>query len=104
MVDGGDETVITCPYGELLLDGITQTNLNDGITNSDIQTFYTWEEHSLPFGINDAFITLQFPNNAITPTRVDVHYLEMMELRATEPRRIRLFSSTIESIFPDDEI
>ena len=105
VVDGGDETVITCPYGELLLDGITQTNLNDGITDSDIRTFYTWEDQSLPFGINDAFITLQFPNNAITPTRVEVYYLEMMlELRANEPQRIRLYSSTTERIFPEDEI
>ena len=96
--------MITCPYGELLLDGITQTNLNDGITDSDIQTFYTWEDNSLPMGINDAFVTLQYPNNAITPTRVDVYYLEMTELRATEPQRIRLYSSSTESIFPDDEI
>ena len=96
--------MITCPYGELLLDGITQTNLDDGITNSDIQTFYTWEDHSFPMGINDAFVTLQFPTNAITPTRVVVYYLEMMELRATEPHRITLYSSTTESIFPDTEI
>ena len=104
VIDGSIVTVITCPYGELLLDGITQTNLNDGITNSDIRTFYTWEDRSLPFGINDAFVTLQFPNNPVTPTRVDVYYLEMMELRATEPQRITLYSSSTESIFPDDEI
>ena len=103
-VDGSNETVITCAYGELLLDGITQTNLNDGITDSDIQTFYTWEDHSLPFSINDAFVTLQYPNNPVTLTRLDVYYLEMMKLRATEPQRIRLYSSSTESIFPDDEI
>ena len=104
MLDNDDAIVITCPYGELLLDGITQTNLDDGITNSNIQTFYTWEDHSFPMGINDAFVTLQFPTNAITPTRVEVYYLEMMELRATEPQRITLYSSTTESIFPDIEI
>ena len=104
MLDNDNAIVITCPYGELLLDGITQTNLDDGITNSDIQTFYTWEDHSFPLGINDAFITLQFPTNAVTPTRVEVYYLEMRELRATEPQHITLYSSTTESIFPDIEI
>ena len=103
MLDNDDAIVITCPHGELL-DGITQTNLDDGITNSDIQTFYTWEDRSLPQGINDAFVTLQFPTNTITPTRVVVYYLEMMELRATGPQCITLYSSTTESIFPVTEI
>ena len=96
--------MITCPYGELLLDGITQANLQDGVTNSDIQTFYTFEDHSLPMGINEAFVTLQFPNNEITPTKVSVYYLIMRDLRATEPQRIRLYSSTTESVFPDVDI
>ena len=95
-------TVVACPYGELLLNGITQPNLQDGVTESDIRNFYTWEDQSLP--INEAFVTLQFPNNPITPTKVVVYYLEMRDLRATEPHRIRLYSSTTESIFPDDDI
>ena len=93
--------MIICPYGELLLDGITQANLQDGVTNSDIQTFYTYEDHSFPMGVNDAFVTLQFSNNEITPTKVSVYYLVMMDLKVTEPQRIRLYSSTTESIFPD---
>lgn len=105
-VDGDDESVITCPNGELLLDGITQVNLEDGtgIMDSDIRSFYTWQDDLLPMGVNEAFITLQFPNNAITPTRVALYCLESRELRACEPRRIRLYSSTTDSIFPDDEI
>ena len=99
-----DVTVVTCPYGELLLNGITQANLEDGVTDSDIRNFYTWEDQSLPMGINDAFVTLQFPDNAITPTKVVVYCLEMSDLRATEPNRIRLYSSTTESIYPDDQI
>ena len=94
--------MIICPYGELLLDGITQANLQNGVTNSDIQTFYTFEDRSLPLGVNEAFVTLQFPNNEITPTKVSVYYLVMKDLRVTEPQRIRLYSSTTESIFPDD--
>ena len=104
MIDNREETVVACPYGELLLNGITQANLQDGVTESDIRNFYTWEDHSLPMGINEAFVTLEFPNNAITPTKVVVYCLEMMDLRATEPNRIRLYSSTTERIFPDDEI
>ena len=71
-VDGDDEDVIICPNGELLLDGVTDVNLEDGnaVTDSDIRTFYTWEEDPLP--INEAFVTLQFPNSAITPSRVVV--------------------------------
>ena len=101
-VDNVDENVIICPYGELLLDGITQANLQDGLTNRDIQMFYTFEDRSLPLGVNEAFVTLQFPNNEITPTKVSVYYLVMRDLRATEPQLIRLHSSTTESIFPDD--
>ena len=91
-------TVLACLYGELLLNGVTQANLDDGVTNSDIRTFYTWERDSIP--INRAFVTLQFPNNTITPTKVVVYCLEMMQLQATEPGRIRLYSSTTESIYP----
>ena len=93
-------TVLTCPYGELLLNGITQANLEDGVSDSDIRTFYTWEDRSLP---TEAFVTLQFPNNTITPTRVAIYFLEMRDLRAREPFRIRLYSSSTESIFPNDD-
>ena len=96
--------MIICPNGELLLDGITQANLQEGVTNSHIRIFYTIEDHSLPMGVNDAFVTLQFPSNEITPTKVSVYYLVMMDLKVTEPQRIKLYSSTTETIFPDVEI
>ena len=94
--------MVICPNGELLLDGIIETNLEDNVVDSDIRTFYTWEESSIPD--NEAFITLQYPNSAITPTRVVVYCLELRDLNAREPRAIRLYSSTTDSIFPDDEI
>ena len=94
--------MVICPHGELLLDGITQANFEDGVTESDIQTFYTWEDRSIP--TNEAFITLQFPNKAITPTRVAVFCLELQDLRARRPRRIELYSSTTDSVYPDDVI
>jgi len=81
-----------------------QANLEDGVSDSDICTFYTWEDHSLSVVINDAFVMLQFPNNTITLTRVAVYFLVMRDLRATERQRVRLYSSTTESIFPDDKI
>ena len=85
------------------MDGITETNLEDDVVDSDIRTFYTWEERSIPG--NEAFITLQFPNIAITPTRVAVHCLELRDpLRVREPRRITLYSSATDSIFPNTEI
>ena len=101
-VDRGDEDVVICPNGELLLDGIMQTNLEDNVIDSDIRTFYTWQESSIPD--NEAFITLHFPNSAITPTRVALYCLELRDLDVREPRSIRLYSSTTDSIFPDDEI
>jgi len=100
-IDYRDVDVITCPYGELLLDGITQTNLEDDVTDSDIQTFYTWEDNLNPLS-RIAFVTLQFPNNTITPTKVVVYCLELRNLDVHEPRRINLYSSTTDSIYPDD--
>ena len=47
---------------------------------------------------------LQFPGEAITPTKIVVYCLDMMDLRAREPRSIELFSSTTKSIYPEDEI
>ncbi|XP_065917739.1 class II receptor tyrosine kinase-like isoform X2 [Dysidea avara] len=103
VVDGDrNEDVIICPNGELLLDGATETNLEDDVTDSDIRVFYTWKERSIP--LKDAFITLQFPSEPITPTKVVVYYLELRGLKVREPRAIRLYSSTTERIFPDDEI
>ena len=100
-VDRSDEEVIICPNGELLLDGVTEANLEDNVTGDDIRTFYTWQEDSIPD--NEAFITLQFPNNAITPTRVVVYCLvEDRDLDAREPRNIRLYPSTSNDIFPDE--
>ena len=84
------------------MDGITQTNLEDDVTDSDIQTFYTWDDRSIPS--NRAFVTLQFTNNPIIPTRVVVYCLELWDLDVHGPREIRLYSSTTDSIFPNDEI
>ena len=102
VVDSSNENVIVCPYGELLLDGITETNLRDDVTDSDIQRFYTWREMTIP--LREAFITLQFPGEPITPTKVVVYCLELRGLKVRRPRAIKLYSSTTESIFPDNEI
>ena len=76
-VDRRDRDVVVCPNG---VDGVTETNWEDDVTNSDIQTFYTWRENRIPE--REAFITLQFPDEPITPTRVVVYCLELRELRA----------------------
>ena len=94
--------VIICPYGELLLDGRIQTNLRGAINANRIRFFYTWEERTIP--AMEAFVTLQFPGEAITPTKIVMYYLDMLKVRAHEPRSITLFSSTTESIYPEDEI
>ena len=52
----------------------------------------------------EPFVTLQFPGEPITPTRIVVYCLDMQELRARVPRTITLFSSTTESIYPQNEI
>ena len=96
-----DQNVITCPYGELLLDGITQTDLEDDVTNKDIQTFYTWNHASVPDA--KTFVTLQFPNT-ITPSKVAVHCLRLNNLNVSNPSRIRLFSSNTTTIFPNKRI
>ena len=83
------------------MDGITQVNLEDDVTNSDIQRFYTWEEKLIP--TNEAFVTLQFPN-MIKPIRVEIYCLESRDLRVRSPKKIKLYSSTTDSIYPADEI
>ena len=89
--------ILTCQHGELLLDGLTQVNLEDGVTNNDIQSFYTWEDNR---NSDEAFVTLQFSNDAIKPTKVSVYYLESDGLDASRPNRIRLYSSTTNSTNP----
>ena len=83
---------MSCPHGEFLLDGITQTNLEDDVTNSNMQTFYAWKEKLLA---DKAFVTPQFPNNTITPiaTKVAVYILESQDLHVHGPRQrlIRLY-------------
>ena len=98
-----DADVITCPYGELLLDGIIEVNLEDDVTDSDIQSFYTWEEELIP--TNEAFITLQFLK-AVKPARVVIYCVESRDLRVRSPKEIRLYSSITDnySIYPADEI
>jgi len=103
-VDNSNEDVIICPYGELLLDSETQINLQGAtITDNIIRFFYTLDENSF-MGMDEPFFTLQFPGEPITPTRIVVYFLEMMELEASRPRDITLFLSTTESIYPEDEI
>ena len=102
VIDGNDENVITCPNGELLLDGVTETNLEDDVIDSDIQSFYTWRSATIP--LSDAFVTLQFPGELITPTKVVVYCLELRGLDVREPRDIELYYSTTENIFPNNEI
>ena len=102
-VDDRDEEVIICPYGELLLDNEIQISLQGAtITEDFIRFFYTWEDNSIP--TLEAFVTLQFPGEPITPSRIAVYCLEMMELRTREPRDITLYSSTTENIYPENEI
>ena len=92
---------LTCPYGELLLDGIILVNLEDGVTNSDIQSFYTWEDTA--DNVNDvALLVLQFPNKTIKPTKVALYCLESNNLDALGPSRIRLYSSTTGSANSDE--
>ena len=88
---------LICPYGELLLDGITQVNLEDGVTNNDIRSFYTWEN---TVNDNEALVVLQFSDNAIKSTKVSVYCLESNYLDARGPSRIRLYSSTTSSTNP----
>ena len=103
VVDGDrNEDVIICPNGELLLDGVTETNLEDDVTDSDIHSFYTWQSATIP--TSDAFVTLQFPGEPITPTKVVVYCIELRGLHVREPHAMRLYSSTTESIFPNNEI
>jgi len=99
-VDGRDETVITCPQGELLTDGIKQANLGFSLSDTDIGTFHIWRERR----VMSAFITLRFLDQAITPTRVEVYCLVLQDLRIREPQNIRLHSSSANSIYPETEI
>ena len=89
--------ILTCQHGELLLDGLTQVNLEDGVTNNDIQSFYTWEDDR---NNKEAFVTLQFSNDAIKPTKMSVYCLESDDLDASGPNRVRLYSSTTNSTNP----
>ena len=101
-VDGTIETVITCPQGELLTDGIKQANLGFSLASTEIEAFYTWREKLLP--TTDTFITLRFLDEPITPTRVEVYCLTLQDLRIRAPRNIRLYLSSTNSVFPETEI
>ena len=93
----GTLIILTCQHEELLLDGIIEANLEDGVTDSDIQRFYTWEDNRNNDG---AFVALQFSNNAIKPTKVSVYCLESKYLDASGPNSIRLYSSNTSSTNP----
>jgi len=97
-----DVTVITCPRGELLTNGIKQANLGADLSNSEVRTFHAWTESLLP--VRDAFITLRYLDGAITPTKVEVYCLMLRDLRIQEPRSIRLYSSNTNSVYPETEI
>ena len=101
-IEGINETIITCPQGELLTDGIKEANLGFRLSSTEIETFYTWRETLLP--VKDVFITLRFLDRAITPTRVEVYCLVLQDLRVREPKNIRLYSSNTNSIYPETEI
>ena len=92
---------IACPRGELLLDGVKQINLEDGVTDSDVLKFYAWRYdyyyyyYAYDYTHDDrVFVTLKFPNNAIKPTKVAVYCLESSQLDAGGPKRIMLHSSS----------
>ena len=101
-VDGTDVTVITCPQSELLTDGGKQANLGIHLSSHEIRNFYAWREKLLP--VKDAFITLRFLDGAITPTRVELYYLVLRDLRILRPKNIRLYASNTNSIYPEAEI
>lgn len=80
---------IVCPHGELLLDGVKQINLEDGVTNSDVQKFYTWRKANY---VHDdrVLVTLMFSTSETKPTKVAVYCLESSHLDAGGPKYIRL--------------
>jgi len=98
-VDGTVETVITCPQGELLTDGIKQANFRFRLSDQAIETFHIWRERLQP-----AFITLGFSDETVTPIRVEVYCLVLQDLKIREPKNIRLYSSSTDSIYPETEI
>ena len=100
-IESESMNTLTCPSGQLLLDQVTQANLRFTVRDGDIQLFNTWSESTIQ--LNEAFITLQFLNN-ITVTRLVVYCLVLQDLKVREPKRFRLFSSTMDSVFPTTEI
>ena len=100
-IESESMNILTCPNGELLLDKVTQANLGIWVSDEDIQLFNTWSESTIQ--LNEAFITLQFLNN-ITVTRLVVYCLVLQDLKVREPKKFRLFSSTMDSVFPTTEI
>ena len=94
--------ITNCSTGEgVLMDRITQPNINSELTDEAIQAFNTWNEGLLT--PNYTFITMQFSNEIII-TRVLVYCLILQDLKIREPKKFRLFSSTAESIYPTAEI
>jgi len=101
-VEGINKTVITCPQGELLTDGIKQINLGFYLSSAEIKTFNTWRKRLLPD--KDAFITLRYLDREIQPTRVEVYCIMLQDLRIREPKNIRLYSSNTNTLYPESEI
>ena len=100
-IENESMNILTCPSGELLLDQVTQANLAIWVSDEKIQLFNTWSKSTIP--LNEAFITLQFLNNTIV-TRLVVYCLVLQDLKVREPKKFRLFLSTMDSVFPTTEI
>ena len=100
-IESESMSILTCPSGELLLDQVTEANLRFTVRDRDIQLFNTWSENTI--SLKEGFITLQFLNNTIV-TRLVVYCLVLRDLKVREPKRFKLFLSTMDSVFPTTEI
>ena len=102
MIDNRNVPIITCPSeGGLLLDQVTQPDISNAVTREAIQSFNTWVERASM--LSEAFITLQFLNET-TVSRATVYCLVLQDLKVREPKKFRLFSSTVDSIYPTTKI
>ena len=94
--------IINCSRGEgVLLDGLTQPNINRRLTDEAIQAFGTWTDRLST--LNHTFITLQFSDEPII-ARAVVYCLVLQDLKIREPKKFQLFSSTTETVYPVTEI
>ena len=85
----------------MLLDRISQPNINRVLTGEAIQAFSTWTDGLSE--LNHTFITLQFSDEPII-TRAVVYCLVLQGLKIREPKKFQLFTSTTETVYPVTEI